>query len=165
MCQYDPDCRAKGIPDHLHQCERPINQTFDPSESLFYRFKPGEKIKNGKVPKGIFRVKNMSVLRQIYCRSPNDALYDGERGISYPDWGVAELVVGKVESFSYNGDPPKEYTLKVVHDPLQCVYPHSEVRLFERGVRLNEVPDGLATLIRVCLADSCSVAKAPSSIS
>jgi hypothetical protein len=161
MADHDDACRSKGIPDHLHQIGRPTIQNVGTSEFLYYRFQP-DKLKNGKLSLGIFRIPNMSVLWRRFCKSPDDALFDGVTGQHFPTWGVIQLPVSGVEAIACPPNANIQYELKVVHDPLLCMYPHTEVRVFGDGHKLDVIDPQLKTLIKDCLRDLCTLAQPPS---
>jgi hypothetical protein len=87
-------------------------------------------------------VENQSAIRERYCRSPFDVLYGVTDKGHHFDEHVAKLTVGEVEMIDYpnmgteikdrTGKIIKEaarYSLRVMHEPEQCMYPHCELRL------------------------------------
>lgn len=163
----DPDCTSKGIPPRLHTMGRAADPHFDAAEFLYLRHEAcggDEYIGQIPIPR---KVEDQSVNRGKYSDSPLDVLYDTENGNHYTQWQIAKLQVGPVEKIEFRYreplDPLKEpkrnelYTLKVLHDPTRCMYPHSVMQLMKNNAKFDqkEAMNSAKTVIR---RDVCKIA-------
>jgi hypothetical protein len=83
------------------------------------------------VRKNKFDVKGMSCYRDSFCKNFEDALFNEKNGNHYYNWGVLSLPVSNLDSQSYlHPETRITYTVKVLHMPTECLYPHSEVHVF-----------------------------------
>src|SRR5882724_4252362 len=93
----DEICSARGIPEHLHRCDRPAVPDFDADERLFRRFPPAH-IGND-IANAISFDRNTSSVNRSKFSTPDDARwveetgeYKGKHGvISFP----SEVYSGK----------------------------------------------------------------------
>lgn len=132
----DPDCEAKGIPVHLHQCARSPDQNFEEDE-LLYRRTPNT---HGDLTAAI-KFNRMSVNRGKYCEEPNDTLWNEKEGGTHDGFGVISFPVGAL-SGSW---PHKElenvlFSLLPEHTPDRCNYPHTEIIANRKEVDGSVIP-------------------------
>ena len=66
----DPACHEKGIPEHLHRVDRPIDDEFLPEELLYRRFVFGTETLIAAI-----QFNRMSVNRGKHGHGPDDALW------------------------------------------------------------------------------------------
>jgi hypothetical protein len=124
----DAKCVRLNIPSHLHSLGRPVETNFDTSEVVYYRI-PREDL-FPTINSAAFRFPRTSVLWSKLCASPEDALYDGERGNHRLDWGGVAMCIGDIRRISRTHPDKsikKDYSFDVEHVPLDCVYPHCEI--------------------------------------
>ena len=148
-----PACLELGIPAHLHEDGRPLDDTFSPDERLFHRIPPGFVHSNKVLPEAI-KTRRTSVVREKYSNGPMDCLFDATGGGHCLGFAVAEFRVQQVENLSNmhptTGEP---YTFKVRHDPLECLYPHCEIRTLQAGKVIEEItPKSIKTWLKQELA-------------
>ena len=129
----DSYCVALGVPQHLHQLERPRVAFDAPDELLFRRF---NLLTEADVTACI-KFNKMSVNRERFS-CPEDVILNTEEGGCYDDCGVAELSVEALRGPSPDGcwilkDVPGAYKLQPVHMPLRCNYAHGEVEVLKDG--------------------------------
>jgi hypothetical protein len=159
----NPKCSALGIPTHLHSGTRPVNDVFLDAETVYYRAPP-MKVEGGKVLPEAFKTTKTSVVRKRDTAGPEDCLYDGKDGKHCFDFGVAELAVGKIQSLSkaHPQEQDSVYTFKIRHDPLECMYPHCEIRTYKGGSEVGEIkPPSVKTWLRLELSRIASLVQAP----
>ena len=113
-------------PDRMFRRGRPVDDNFDLSEELYYRCQAQHVDGQWLLP-GAIRFPNFSVNRSKYSE-PGDVLIP-----SYQDWGIATFVVKDLPE-PESTDKRTEYEWRVVHDPLEDNYAHSEVRTFKNDV-------------------------------
>lgn len=141
-------CADLGIPEHLHQNGRTAeNENFTPDERMFRRFRPKDSL--SEIVKTNFDFKSMSFNRERYS-NPEDVLYNIKENNHYNDCGVASLTVYEIERIQIpHPDDKQLYTFKAVHDPEECMYPHSIVQVFKNGNKVSEIkPSSVKSLIR-----------------
>lgn len=166
------NCHALGIPEYLHRDERPIDIHFL-SETIFRRFDvPGEPStwrKDKRISASIFPVRNDSCIREKYSRKPEDVLYNTrveDNGRHYFHMGILSFSTSDIDGFkeeiSHNNSR-RIFTLKMKHDPLDCMYPHCEILVLENDTILDQnKPKSIKTLVRDILLDKISIVKEPS---
>lgn len=121
-------CQERGIPSYLHQNGRQVDPDFDSGEFLYRRNRSQE-------PElmDVLNFKRMSVNRQKYCEGPEDVLWNDEQGGKYPDRAVFALPVAALSLRIAHPDQknhPYSFSIKPIHKPKQCNYPHTEVTAF-----------------------------------
>jgi hypothetical protein len=164
---HDPDsaCQKLGIPVHLHQSGRVADQSCDADETLYRRVADDVPLVVGeRPPLAAFTTRKMSQNRARYCHSPEDVLYNIKAPVHFFSWGIVGFLVKNVEvlKLKHPHDTAKEYTLKVIHKPEKCMFPHSEVEVFENGRRLDEIkPPSIKTLIKDEISKLAWVIKSP----
>jgi hypothetical protein len=145
----DPKCSSLGIPARLHQLSKSPVEDFDASELLFGRYNPEEIVDVGLAAAAIsFQNDGMSVNRGRFCNSPEDVLYNVTEGGKHYGHRYLIFSTGSLLGFLWrHPDVPQDYSLKVVHDPEQCMYPHSLVKLLcervAKGVKERQEVEGI----------------------
>jgi len=163
----DPHCKKKKIPQHLHQNGRLADPSFDRNERIYIRFREFEDNKptlcDGKVSAAIFKTEKQSSNREKYSKSPTDVLFEtnGDHKFS---WGIVELMSREIcETTFPHPNTETSYSFRVIHDPVQCMYPHSEIRIFENGNLVESIkPKSVKNLIKYKWREISSVLKKPS---
>lgn len=155
MSTAQNSCNGLGIPERLQRNGRSADPEFEPEELLYRWHKPGiQHLSNGQVSaaavKKVFRdPHDTSVNRGKYCENCTDVLYDHHRGNHRSDCGVLKAVVEKADDHSaepvswtdHEGNTVKKsYKFKVLHEPEECMYPHSVIAVYEDGERVHEKP-------------------------
>lgn len=163
-------CSKLGIPDYLHCNGRSKDDNFNDDESLYRRFfikAPYEEWeKNNQTSASIFPVQNDSYVRSEYVKEPIDALYNDrevDEGSHYYNAGILEVKILPIKQFKYsiNGQPRK-FILQPSHEPTTCIFPHSEVHVYENGNRIDSnKPRSVNLAIRVELIRNSRIIKRP----
>jgi len=163
-------CNSLGIPSYLHRSGRAIDNEFI-DEFIFRRFlATGAKIdwmKDNQLSSSIFEVKNDSCNRSKYSNSPEDVLYNvriEDEGKHYFSWGILSIGTKAFSIFTFkvNGTT-RTFSLQLSHDPLECMFPHSEIIVLEVGFRIDtNKPKSVKTAIRDFLITECKIVKYPS---
>ncbi|TND10111.1 MAG: hypothetical protein FD123_359 [Bacteroidetes bacterium] len=162
-------CTELGIPEYLHKDNRQDQQIFSIDEGLYRRF---PKIQNGKlsisdkgdIDQSIFSTDNMSCNRQDFCLTPEDVLFSSTSNTHYFHYGIVRISIKEIENIVIQNTsiPANKYELKVVHDPEECMYPHTVVKIFENGVLMEKPPGpSIKISIRKKYAQICTLIKAP----
>jgi hypothetical protein len=164
-------CEKLGIPTYLHKNNRSTDQEFN-SEIIYRRFytsgKPEDWKNDRSISASIFPVKDDSCNRDKYSKEPQDVLYntrEQDKGLHYTKMGVlsfcSSIINGFSESINQN-DSSRDFTLKLVHDPLDCMYPHCEIVVLEGDVIINQnKPKSIKTLIRDILIENITIVVEP----
>jgi len=163
-------CDSLRIPSHLHRNGRAIDDEF--GEELIYRrfLAPGlnsDWLKSRQLSSSIFEVKNDSCNRSKYSNSPHDVLYNvriEDEGKHYLSWGILSINSKAFSLFTFqvNGTT-RTFSLKLSHDPLDCMFPHSEIIVLEAGIRIDtSKPKSVKAVIRDYLITECEIVKFPS---
>jgi len=144
----DPVCRARGIPDYLHQNGRDSNQVFDVKEVLFIRFRVEE-----RKLKSVISFCRQSANRSMYCEGgADDALFDGQNGGRHEGFGVYEISAAAVNLIKKElnvGGNLRTFTLRLFHNPDQCNYAHTEIVACEGGNEVDDIgPKSVKKMIR-----------------
>ena len=164
-------CLELGIPEYLHQKERPVDSIFQ-SEFIYRRYKASGNVEDWKKDKvisaSIFPVKNDSCNRSKYCRVPEDVLYntrEEDKGNHYFEMGILSVNSDSLIFFSGNitqNGNARNFQLTVSHEPLECMYPHCEILVMENGQVIDQKkPKSIKALIRDLLLDEVEIAKMP----
>ncbi len=160
------DCFELKIPEYLHTKERTEDQNFTNQELLFRRFSPDHynPIHRSVSPASI-RVGDTSVNREKYSKEPNDVLYNTRLPEHYFNYGIFEITVGFIRdvTFTHPEDSSKVFTLRVLHEPSRCMYPHSVIKVEVNGELLENFkrPNTVKTQIKVEIANNCNIVKIP----
>lgn len=141
-----PDCEKLGIPKHLHRNSRPVDNIFMPDEILYRYFAaPGDK-QDWKTQDGIsatlFPVTTDSCNRSKYCLASTDVLYNDLTGEYRHDMGILAIPVN-VFLLPYSFLDKKIYrtfTLIPNHAPNECNYAHSQIEVYESGIKMPKPP-------------------------
>ncbi len=143
------NCKELGIPDHLHKNGRIAeNNNFTYDEKMFRRVIPKESL--SEMVKYNFDFKSMSFNREKYSNA-KDVLYNIKDNNHYmSSHGVASLRVEEIEKIIVlHPDDKQPYTFKSIHDPEECMYPHSIVQVLKEGTKVSEIkPSSVKSLIR-----------------
>jgi len=135
-------CEDLGIPEHLHQNDRPVKPHFDDGEKIYRRLAP-EHLEGNRVVEAAFDSYDTSVNREKYSQDPGDVLFNIVDGNHYRHWGVAWLRVSEIEILRLPhpvlGDE-KIHTFKLMHQPEECMYPHSEMSVRQGDKTLTKRP-------------------------
>jgi hypothetical protein len=164
MQDSDDECLRKRIPSRLHTLDRKPVPEFAATESLFVRHEPlgsaATYIGQIPLPKN---VEDQSANREKFCESALDVLYDTKEGNHFYDYEIAKVKVGDIEAFRYEAIGPEKrnergekiqevrrFTLKAIHEPTRCMYPHCTIQLYENGEKFerNDAPKSAKTNIR-----------------
>lgn len=167
----DNECSAKGIPRHLHRCERPQVNEFDADEMLYMRH-PSLPLDQRDYGLNLehYRVQEQSVIREKFSRTPVDVLFDSEQGRHFvTGHQIAGFSVADVTNLNWPNEHSiiydrknrdkivKEadvYSLRLEHAPIRCMYPHCNVILLKNGVPFGDgkVPPPTKTAVRKYIA-------------
>ena len=142
-------------PERMFRRNRPIDENFDLEEELYYRCQ-AQHVDEQRLLPGAIRFPNFSVNRSKYSE-PEDVLIP-----SYQDWGIATFRVGNLPEPELTDDTT-EYEWRVVHDPLEDNYAHSEVRTFKNSVYSEnlKVPSTIKKKFRQILSERIIVTHHP----
>lgn len=172
MSDSKNQCLALGIPERLHTNNRNIDPNFDEDECVYRRFKvPGPKetwSMAGNEPSArIFDLSEDSYNRSKYCEQPDDVLFNvrpEDGGKHYDDAGIISLQVNQLRDaateflVTENGNR-RRFTFSVEHDPLLCMYPHTNVNVMENGKLAPKRPPSLKSAFRLMLRDYLEIIK------
>ncbi len=116
---------------------RPIINTFEPKEKLYFRFPPPQGGPLGdRLPAASIRFPDMSVNRSGYgelrLSEPRDVI------IGFPGWGVATFRVEDIPG-PMRTDERTTYEFRAEHVPEEDNYSHSEVRTFKNGTHHRKI--------------------------
>jgi hypothetical protein len=154
------------IPERLRRLGRPVDPNFSAAEKLFRRIPPRlDHIVDGKLLPPAIKFPDFSVNREKYSQ-PADVLLgvDPDGAIrTYPDHGIAAFEVGDVP-LELKANDGEVYTFKVLHEPLDENYSHSEVRTYVDGNRSQRVPQTIKSIFRSTLFAKIVVLKQPAGL-
>lgn len=146
-------CDENLIPKHLHLNGRVLINEFS-EETLYRRFEKSHILPSGEISVSIFDTREDSVNRSAFSE-PNDVLYNTralKNSEHFFNWGIVgvstELFKEKI--FPVN-DEPRIFQLIPNHCPEECMYPHSQIEIFENGNRITKgqtKPKSIKTAIR-----------------
>lgn len=153
----DQLCSERGIPPHLHRCEREPVEQFDAEELLFRRYNK-DQIQND-IALAISFDRSSSSLTRSKFGSADDARWDGETGRYHDQCGVISIPAAAFQGQSWKvRDLAVAVQVTPFHDPLQCMFPHCDLRVVEGGKEIMrikqksikmEIRDLLRPLIRI----------------
>ena len=140
------NCKLIYIPPHLHFKDKPIVERFDVGEELYYRCS-GDSCKKPYDRISLYSIshnRNFSdndtypkedVLINI-VESEESEKYDSEIVIlKIEDLGDQETYIKRLIS---RDDKNISAEIKLIHDPLPCMYPHSVFEIFLGGVAVTD---------------------------
>ena len=116
------------IPERLLKGNRQPEQRFAPDERLFHRFNKMMKENKHLYPSSI-RFPDFSVNREKLSLPEDVLLHEYPK---YLKWGIVSFKVKDIPE-PIAADNRTEYEFKVVHDPIDFNYAHSEVRTYKNG--------------------------------
>lgn len=119
------------LPKEMYRAGRPVVNEFNENEKLYTRFH--ELDPNGNVPLVSIHV-NHSVNRERFSE-PEWVLYsiDPDKDHFF-DWGYGYLIRDSIISPLITPDPGNiQYDIKAEHDPYECNYSHTEIRVYKDG--------------------------------
>lgn len=172
MSDIKNPCSALGIPERLHTGDREADSHFEENEQVYRRFwLPGPKetwSMIGNSPSArIFDLSEDSYNRSKYCDQPEDVLFNVSQesdGEHYANAGIMALQVSHIRddttefTITENGNE-RRFTFSVEHDPLPCMYPHTNVNVLENGKLAPKRPQSLKLAFRLMLRDYLSIVK------
>jgi len=161
----DPDCADKGIPEHLHRCDRGASEI--PDGTLAYRrFRASvtvDKDGNEDLFLGIsFSSNQSSINRADLCEAPSDVLFNSMQGGQYEGYGVLSFPIDILKA---TASAPLEvennsdrYVVSVEHSPDQCNYAHCNLVVRKNGEPVPKIkPTTVKSQLRNLMADSLSI--------
>lgn len=166
----DEECTRKGIPSYLHTEARPVVPYFTTGEHLFRRFSPAIEmeesyplaaLKTGSLP-------GMSFNREQFSRQPEDVLYDCHTGEFRQADGIVAFEAGHLAKIhvAHPSISGQAYTIRPIHKPERCMYPHSEFEILCNGSAASKISSAtVKTDLRDRLAEGSKVIRKPASIS
>jgi len=156
------------IPERLHTNGRLPDAHFTSNEKLFRRFANTEQnkpaLKDGKLTHASLSLKEMSVNREKYSEKPEDVLYNIKTGEHFWHYGIYAFCVGAIQSLNYvhPTEQSKSYSLRAVHKPEPCMYPHSIIAILENEIEISEIkPKSIKTTLRDDLIEQATILKLP----
>lgn len=157
------NCGKLGIPEHLHTRGRIADDEFEPGERYFRRFeKVSELSEENKISMGAITTRHMSGNREKYSSQPSDVLYNIHGGDHFFSWGIWGIDIEKVNQLSFqHPEEAKHYTLKVLHVPEECMYPHAEIVVFKDGQPVQKIANSVKTKIREAISNLSNVLQLP----
>ena len=140
------ECEQTAIPERLHRKGRPIDPEFADEEWLYCRcrtngYKGASREATfplideaGLIHEQHVRTQSQSITRDKYSDGPTDALYDGDSGELLDEQAIFGFRFGDVNGRTepHEQEERRSYEIRVEHVPTPCVYPHSEVRVYQR---------------------------------
>jgi hypothetical protein len=170
MCQK---CLDLNIPQRLWRNAKVINNNFV-GDSLYRRFKVfGEKStwKSGNLSHVVFKLDKDSYNKSSLCSEPEDVLYNTrveDNGSHYVDFGILELPCDSLDEINdipialeINNDK-RIFKLNPIHSPEDCMYPHSEICIYEGDSEVNiKTPKSINVIIRDVLIEKIKILKEP----
>lgn len=159
----DPECTAKGIPSHLHRNGRPVDNRFADDEHLYTRVRRDPKCAYPPdwIIADMSTSKDNSTVREKYSASPEDARIDGA-GKRYPHFAIGRWQCGTLGALRReNPEAGKTASIQIEHTPMQCQYPHTDVRVLCNGQPTTTLPKTLKSLIREDLASHVEIVAMP----
>ncbi len=117
------------IPVHLHKGSRPVDPVFSDEELLYRRIR---RPLIGLLPDALdFDLTEMSVNRELYSNQPEDVLWNINASSAtdhFHDQGIVSFPVREVRAVHLRHPQLDEYcVMRVMHQPEDCMYPHSVV--------------------------------------
>lgn len=166
------NCESLGIPNYLIKNERLATNVFEKDEKLFRRFNTDRPITewqdSSNLSASVFPIRNDSYNRSKFCQTPEDVLYNTrieDNGVHYFQMGILEIGIIALKKFEFTinqNNQLRKFILKPVHKPEICMYPHSEIHVFENGNFINEnKPKSTKASIRDFLIVNTTVIKIP----
>ena len=149
---WDEKCSLLGIPTRLHRCGRPADQNFESTEELYRWFVPlPEAVQDNWIWHPVSSG-DMSVNRGKYS-VPEDVLYNTKDGNHrFGKARIATFLVEDISILSWNHptEPSKNYKMRVIHEPEDCMYPHSNVQVLMNGDHIppDKLPKTVKTQLR-----------------
>lgn len=138
-------CEEICIPERLHKKNKHAEKKFNSDEVLFRRFNVPVQLKDKTDGWGnlIFKLDNDSYNRSSFSE-PEDVLYNINAnncdGRYYQKWGIYELPLNEINNSSIEfkiENRKRLISFSAIHSPVDCMYPHSELLVFENGKQLT----------------------------
>ena len=114
----------------------------------------------------LFELKDDSYNRSKYSQKPEDVLYnerEEDKGNHYLDAGILQVAILHTLTFGFEiNDEERKFQLLPVHKPTECIFPHSELHIYENGAKIDYAqskPKSLKAAIRDFLVRNCTVVK------
>jgi hypothetical protein len=173
MCEK---CGVLNIPERLWRNERAIDNDFK-DDSLYRRFIVfGDKLtwSSSNLSHVVFKLDRDSYNKSSLCTEPNDVLYNTrlvDNGVHYVNFGILELPCHSLDQINdipvvleLNGTK-RIFKLQPVHSPEDCMYPHSEILIYEGDVEVNiKTPKSIGVILRDVLIEKINIIKEPNII-
>lgn len=140
------ECTLDYIPERLHTNDKPIIEKFAIGEELYYRCKSDECSK----PYDKISLYDISHNRN-FCNNQeyrrDDVLYNIIENDQRQQYQNFDTTVLKIQSLQDNTtyfkeivsqeNPDLSVTIKLIHDPIPCMYPHSVFEVSVNGDTIN----------------------------
>lgn len=168
-------CASLEIPHHLSKNGRLEDQIFLLEEKIYRWFAPKDSDGESYILKdpntgeevistAIFRTDGMSCVREKFIKELKDVLYNIKSKEHFFDFGIVEFEVEKIEVkvFEHPTIAGTKYSLKLVHRPEECLYPHSEVQVLENEIAKSDIkPSSIRTKVKAEYQRICKIVKRP----
>ena len=138
------ECSIGYIPQRLQQNGKPIIEKFEVGECLYMRCKP-EALKNPYESISITELShNRAGLQHNILCNPDDVLYSIKSDEPFEKYEGLDVCTLAIKSLNANNQYHKEYSeekngqtytgmIKLLHEPVPCMYPHSVFRVWLNG--------------------------------
>jgi hypothetical protein len=137
----DETCTSRGIPEHLHRCDRNVVPEFRDDERVFLRF-PADHIQHDLANAISFDRRKSSVNRSQFSTA-NDARWVEQTGDYKAKHGVISfpsgVYSGKTWDSKEKDKPAVTAHIEQFHDPLQCNFAHTDFRFFEDRIEVSVI--------------------------
>jgi len=157
------NCGSLGIPEHLHTNGKAPDHNFDPDELYYRRFASVDEISSaGGISESAISTQNMSGNRSKYS-APDDVLFNINSSEHFTSWGVWEVDIAAICELAFTHPvEARNYTVRVVHTPEECMYPHAEIQILENGEPVKRIKSTVVkTKIREAISHLTRITKRP----
>ena len=152
----------QSIPARLYTNDRAADQAFGHTEKLFIRV-PENCYEGGRPSLNAFTSQSQSFNREKYCEVAEDVLFniDAENENDHFDtFGIISLRTDALTAEVFpHPQEPIQYVLAPDHDPVECMYPHSEILTFVAGDERTIRSSLVKTTIKKFYRRSCEIEK------
>lgn len=165
MCEA---CIQLGIPERLCRNNRPLLKIS--RDDILFRRVPAQLFPDRKASEKVsavaFPLRNDSYNLESQCESPDDVLFSILPDVPhYLDHGIIKIDLGDLwdASFEYSGGKETyRCRFEFDHEPEDCMYPHSEIKVYINDVLKNPISSKDAkTALRLKLHENHSIVKFP----
>jgi hypothetical protein len=140
-----------STPPHLHSNGRDPDPHFDDDEKIYRRFTHGIDQEPWHGIKEELRLRKDSACRAKYMRTPDDTRWRND-GVYAAGTSVFMLTVQAYCAITVSLSDGRVYSIRPRHDPLQCMYPHTELDVICNGTVVSH--DAIAKSARALLRDA-----------